>query len=185
MAPSAPLSLLSKSDILVIGLAVVACSCRVDGNMFLLVLIMSMIMEQRLDEGRNAVAPFIMEVGHNAQQSAIIIAITILFPKNRWASLVERPPLIRFTSIVILCRGIPALSVAILRECTKVMSNLCGTVFDSRGIQQQRGLVVNQKLFCFQLLKTRFLCSKRTSVGCIYFSAGTTMLCAEAQSFVR
>lgn len=99
--------------------------------------------------------------------------------------LVERPPLIRFPSIVILCRGIPALSVAILRECTNVMPNLCGTVFDSRGIQQQRGLVVNQKLFCFQLLKTRFLCSKRTSVGCIYFSAGTTMLCAEAQSFVR
>jgi hypothetical protein len=94
--------------------------------------------------------------------------------------LVERPPLIRFPSIVILCRGIPALSVAILRECTNVMPNLCGTVFDSRGIQQQRGCVVNQIFFCFQLLKLAFCVPKELRLDAYIFLLvhGRTMLCA-------
>jgi hypothetical protein len=106
---------------------------------------------QRLEEGLNAVAPYIMEVDQNAQQSAVAIRKTIVFPNNRRAaSLVdERPPLFRCMFIVILCCGIPALFVAILQEfaaklCQTVevlYSNLC------KGIQQQqRGLVVNQKL---------------------------------------
>jgi len=103
-----------------------------------------------LEEGLNAVAPFIMEVDQNAQQSAITIANIILFPNNRWAaSLVERPRLFRFMFIVILCCGIPALFLAILREFAAKLCQRVAVLYStlSKGMQQQqRGLVVNQKL---------------------------------------